>query len=336
MNREKELLLTRLACPRCQDSLLIGDELVCSNCGRRYVLEGDIASFLGSRADLAADEKIAKRLLDDFEAVRTAIAAAQGGSPNQRREGLNELSRLLGVPNDIAYKKLLDETLPLAQVLNDLNYFGDPSQSKAVSVTHQFMSDNVGNSDGVAILDVGCSVGRHLRRLVPGSSILAGMDFSALSLCLAAQAWSKNYVGQVPLFCCASVTEIPFSAESFDQVMSFVVLGLVPMRKALSEIWRVLKPEGELIFTIEGLGFWQKLWDEAPFFSRRRLGLARRWLGRQLLTINWQSRRLSTVLEYSPGTLKRFLTQQGFKISKIEVLSRYKNKPLTLGVVAHK
>jgi SAM-dependent methyltransferase len=185
-------------------------------------------------------------------------------------------------------------------------------------------------------------VSRHLLEVPNSSAYLVGLDVSTLSLCIGAEAWSRTQSKAPPLWCGGSVLELPFRNACFTNALSFVVFGHVPLRIALRELHRVLVPGGQLIFTTEGLGFWQRLWDAAPRFGAARLGLARWWLGYHLLRlgIHWREiswmRRLAGYMAYSPEILSRTLKEIGFEVEKVEVLRQYEGKPLLLGVVARK
>ena len=106
-----------------------------------------------------------------------------------------------------------------------------------------------------AILDLGCGAGRTsfaLHRL--GYSTLRALDFSP-ALIVAAQEYGHRHGIPVP-FEVGSATSLPFPHESFSTVFfSYNGLMCIPgrnaRRRALQEIWRVLRPGGRLIFTAQ-------------------------------------------------------------------------------------
>jgi len=92
---------------------------------------------------------------------------------------------------------------------------------------------------GARVLDAGCGTGLILRQLHPLASQAVGVDLSA-GMLRQAQERGLSVVQ-------ASLTELPFAAESFDLVLSFKVLAHVEaIRGALAELARVTRPGGRL------------------------------------------------------------------------------------------
>ncbi len=90
------------------------------------------------------------------------------------------------------------------------------------------------------LLEAGCGTGLILRALASRVKLAAGLDLSAGMLRTA----RKRGLQVVQ----ASITHIPFPADTFDVVCSFKVLAHVrPIAEALREMARVLKPSGRLI-----------------------------------------------------------------------------------------
>lgn len=91
---------------------------------------------------------------------------------------------------------------------------------------------------GSKVLEAGCGTGLILERLEKaGTHSVTGFDMSEGML---QKATSRGF----PVIC-ASVTEIPFSNDTFDVTCSFKVLPHVPnIGRALSELVRVTKPGG--------------------------------------------------------------------------------------------
>lgn len=94
------------------------------------------------------------------------------------------------------------------------------------------------------VLDVGCGDG-FLARVAFGEKLEAGIDLDEgeVGRAIKSASYQKALV--------ASATEIPFKDRSFKTVVSNCVLEHIPdIDKALSEIRRVLKPQGRLLITV--------------------------------------------------------------------------------------
>jgi SAM-dependent methyltransferase len=342
----RKLAAGLLVCPSCRQPLTFAEAVSCERCGTSYESAGSIVNFLGSQpqpAPSVAESELAKRLLDNLEAVAAELSLAEAPHTDEKRrsEAFERLGTLLGGLGGGQAAKIL-YSMPLGQVMNDLrHYFYEPTPLPP-SFTDQFLRTNFSRESAAVVLDVGCSVCRHLAEAAPFSTNLVGVDLSTLSLRIGTEAWTRRRDTAPPLLCGADALKLPFRSSCFTHVLSFVVLGLVPLRVALREFHRVLRPGGQLVFTIEGVGFWQECWDAAPRLSRQRLGLVRWWLGRQLLFagIQWRGvrgiSRLAGLTQYSAQILHRELRATHFEVVKIEILRQYRGKPRLLGVVARK
>ena len=119
-------------------------------------------------------------------------------------------------------------------------------------------ADAIPRNPSLRILEAGCGTGLIMERVRSrGSTHLFGIDLSAGMLGMARQRGGR--VVQ------ASVTALPFSDASFDVACSFKVLAHVPdIRKALSEMARVVRPGGTIVVefynrqSIRGLRWWLK------------------------------------------------------------------------------
>ena len=99
---------------------------------------------------------------------------------------------------------------------------------------------------GKKVLDVGCGNGYVLERFARENAEVYGIDITPMSIKLCHQRFDfKELKGD---FIVANAEEIPFPDNYFDCITSMGVLHHVPnTEKAVSEIYRVLKPGGKLI-----------------------------------------------------------------------------------------
>lgn len=95
------------------------------------------------------------------------------------------------------------------------------------------------------ILEVGCGVGSDLIEYAKNGAIVTGIDLSQKSIAL-----TKNRFGMLDLkgdIRMADAEDLPFEHETFDMVFSNGVIHHIPnIYKAINEIYRVLKPDGEI------------------------------------------------------------------------------------------
>lgn len=124
-------------------------------------------------------------------------------------------------------------------------------------------------SAGMRILDAGCARGRFLRHLQASGVHLTGVDLTEVFLRSARQ----NVPGAE--FAAGSLSALPFANSSFDGVYCIETLEHLPdTEAALSEMARVLKPDGTLIVIDKNLwglnprnGLPNAIWK--PWMERR-------------------------------------------------------------------
>lgn len=97
---------------------------------------------------------------------------------------------------------------------------------------------------GCRILDLGCGTGRYLRRLTSGLYRLTAIDLSRGMLARAQRDSQSLDVRWLQ----TSVTSLPFQPNSFDRIMSGLVIDHVTAPKHLfSQIAAVLAPNGRAV-----------------------------------------------------------------------------------------
>ena len=138
-----------------------------------------------------------------------------------------------------------------------------------------------------SILDAGCGTGAIAKGLRRFGQVKA-IDTSSLALQFCKRRGLDGCLGQ------ASVTALPFLANTLDLVVSIDVLYMVPEdRLALIEFHRVLKPGGFLLLNLPALE-WLK----------GKHGVA-----------------VGSIRRYSPKELQLKLTQCGFKVEKMSFVN---------------
>ncbi|HZT02734.1 MAG TPA: methyltransferase domain-containing protein [Steroidobacteraceae bacterium] len=301
-----------------------------------------MANFLGPQARLQGlDELEASRLwAENSEVIAAGFATYAAANADGKRAVLRQIGAALGGLDEEQAKRVLFAVQP-GQVINDFNrYMNGPGSRRAPTqvATLSFLEENF--SSGGMVLDAGCSIGHEMLEVADANTRMVGIDISMFALCLGDAIWKRTQSLPPPSWHAASILQLPFRDAFFTNVMSFVVLGLVPLRLGLGELGRVLKPGGQLIFTIEGPGFWRRLWDESPAFGWGRAQLIRWWVGRQLLRFGFQWReirgldRLAGLVQYSKEMLLNSLDEADFELERLEPLTEYRGTPSLWGITA--
>lgn len=110
---------------------------------------------------------------------------------------------------------------------------------------------HAGLKAGEYVLDVGCGTGVLTRleaKAVGQEGKAIGIDPSAKMIAIALR--NANAEGSRPEFKLAVIEDIPYEADTFDCVLSSLMLHHLPPDlkvKGLSEVYRVLKPGGRFI-----------------------------------------------------------------------------------------
>lgn len=98
---------------------------------------------------------------------------------------------------------------------------------------------------GQKVLELGCGTGYFTRELAKTEASVTSVDISPDLLAIARNEIKSDNV----TFCEENAYEMSFAGESFDSVVGSSVLHHLDIDKALSEIYRVLKPNGFMVFT---------------------------------------------------------------------------------------
>ena len=108
----------------------------------------------------------------------------------------------------------------------------------------------IGDLSGKIVLDAGCGEGYNTRILARSEARMIGVDVSPRMIALAQEEEQREPLGI--RYEVASFTDlVPFDTNSFDAVVSFMALmDGADFSIAIREIYRVLRPGGELMFSV--------------------------------------------------------------------------------------
>lgn len=109
------------------------------------------------------------------------------------------------------------------------------------------------NCQNKKVLDYGCGLGKYSVFLAKNGSEVTGIDISDVSLEVAKKRAIYEGVDKQTHFLAMNCEALEFDDDSFDMIFDSGSLSYLDLQKALSEIVRVLKPDG-VFLGIDTLG----------------------------------------------------------------------------------
>jgi ubiquinone/menaquinone biosynthesis C-methylase UbiE len=172
---------------------------------------------------------------------------------------------------------------------------------------------------GTRILDVGCGLGAQMEDALRRGISAFGVDNSAD--CLAACCRKGLQVAR------SMAEELPFQGETFGGIICKVVLPLTDEEKVVTEMARILRPDGELELCVHGVGYYLQYLFLSPVFLTRVYALftiLNTWIYR--LT----GKRWRTTLYQSRRRLERYFDRCGLKLVRLTRSKRFAGFPVFL------
>lgn len=133
---------------------------------------------------------------------------------------------------------------------------------------------------GRDVLEIGTGLGVDHARFARAGAQLAGVDLTPLHLEVTTERLRRE--GLTSRLVRADAETLPFRDASFDHVYSCGVLFLIPeIQRAVDEIYRVLRPGGEVLvmlyhknsfhYYLKTLAFTGMIWGDLLYLSRQKL-----------------------------------------------------------------
>lgn len=146
------------------------------------------------------------------------------------------------------------------------------------------------------VLDLGCGTGRLYEIFRDKGINYTGIDFSEKLIQIAKEKYGDMFV-------LGDILNLPFPNENFDSIWAMASLHHIPTKKfrkkAISHIYRILKPGGRVIATCWKLKSFLRKDVYVPFHGKKRYYHV-----------------------FSLGELKRLFKNAGFKIKELRYLKR--------------
>lgn len=166
---------------------------------------------------------------------------------------------------------------------------------------------------GDKVLDVGCGDGffLYLISALPIKLTLVGFDNDKRILTIA----RKNLANRRFRLIYGDAAAMPFAENSFNHaIMTEVLEHVKNEKKALSEVYRILKPNGKLVLTVPSYNF-PFLWDPLNWILQNIFGI--HISGTNIFAGIW-ARHLRL---YNRENLQELINNAGFKIEEVEELT---------------
>lgn len=121
---------------------------------------------------------------------------------------------------------------------------------------------------GLTVLDAGCAAGWYSEQFLVAGAKVTAVDFSPEMV----KAAKKRTKRKAEVLCLDLAVDLPFADQSFDLIVSSLTLHyLKDWDKTLQEFKRILKPSGQLLFSVHHPMTDIELFPEAQYFNTELL-----------------------------------------------------------------
>lgn len=199
----------------------------------------------------------------------------------------------------------------LNQTREDYNRIAPDFAIKRTKLSQDFKDLCKYANNGDNILDLGCGSGRLNDALEDIDIRYTGADNSEVFI-----EWAQKHYPNKKFILLKDNINLPFKNESFDKVFCLALIHHIPSKilqeEYLKEIYRVLKPNGELILTT-----WN-IWQNPKMRNLVRSNNLKKIFG--LNKLDWNDLKLPYHSTSSNLTVERYL--HAFKQAELDALMR--------------
>lgn len=153
-------------------------------------------------------------------------------------------------------------------------------------------------NSGRKILELGCGVGVFTSYFALTGAEITAIDVSSQLLSRAQESVKQGNVR----FYLANILNLPFADNSFDSVVGVSILHHIDLAKVLSEIHRVLKPQGYIAFSEPNMLNPQIVVQKNIPFVKRLLGDVQS----ERAFLRWQLRKLLQICKFKEVKIMPF------------------------------
>ncbi|MBN2482852.1 MAG: class I SAM-dependent methyltransferase [Candidatus Omnitrophica bacterium] len=146
----------------------------------------------------------------------------------------------------------------------DRSYYGNSESVADVFKLHpvksreiEFFKRLISPQKGEKLLDIGCGTGAYLMGLEGNGIDLWGIDLSENATEIA-----RKRVSNPQQILCANADPLPFGDNIFDYVTALGIVEHFPsIPSILSEMCRVIKPQGQAVIMVPNIYYYKFIWD---------------------------------------------------------------------------
>ena len=161
----------------------------------------------------------------------------------------------------------------VTDVYNQLaGYYANEADGKSLYNTEYerpaMMAQLPADLTGLTVLDAGCAAGWYSEQFLTAGAKVTAVDFSPEMV----KAAKQRTKGKAEVLCLDLADDLPFEDQSFDLIVSSLTLHyLKDWGKTFQEFKRMLKPNGQLVFSVHHPMSDIELLPEAHYFDTELL-----------------------------------------------------------------
>lgn len=168
--------------------------------------------------------------------------------------------------------------------------------------------------DKEKVLDAGCGLGQWSVALSKLNKKVYSFDISDNRVNVVKELIKTYNINNIDIEL-GNIENLEFQNDYFDSIFCYSVIFLTNLKKSLQEIYRVLKPNGKVYFTANGLGWYINCIvnerNKSENYNPRNMAIDS--INNSLCYLNNKNYVEGTQLVISSEIMKEFLSEVGFK-----------------------